>query len=65
MQVGRMSKKESEEMENSPLICDSDKPNTVFDKWLTSSLDKGEELLIVDNGKPCVWEKLLWLLFMF
>lgn len=45
MDVGKMSKKESEDMENSLLICDNDKPNAVFDKGPMSSLDKEEKLL--------------------
>lgn len=59
-----MNKKESEDMEKSLLICDNDKPNTVFDNRPFNSLDKGEGLLTVDDGKPCIWEQPLWLLFL-
>lgn len=45
MDVGKMSKKESEDVENSLLICDNDKPNAVCDKRPMSSLDKEEKLL--------------------
>lgn len=46
---GKMSKKESEDMENSLLICDNDKLNAVF--------NKGGKVTTVDDGQPCGWEQ--------